>query len=197
VRWEHPGTQVLPSVQVAPLERYAGLLVMRRSGVRFPKAAQLKGLISLVCSIIVARLALPRTRHSASLPDGRRSRRVTAGILQDVTSQPDPVCQVSPTVLFCNRPVLRPALPSPRRVLDSASAARRHWRSRPGPADDGWVDEVIGRTPAISAHRGGGGNAHAETYEAYRSALEAGAEYVEIDVRQSSSHVCPARSWVC
>ena len=31
------------------------LLVMRRSGVRFPKAAQFGGLISLLCSIVVDR----------------------------------------------------------------------------------------------------------------------------------------------
>jgi len=39
VHREHSGAQVPRSVQVASPERYAGLLVMRRSGVRFPKAA--------------------------------------------------------------------------------------------------------------------------------------------------------------
>jgi hypothetical protein len=33
-RWEHSGTYVLPSVQVARLEQCAGLLVMRKSPVR-------------------------------------------------------------------------------------------------------------------------------------------------------------------
>jgi hypothetical protein len=42
VRREHSGARALLSVQVVCLERYAGLLVMRRSGVRFPKAAQLE-----------------------------------------------------------------------------------------------------------------------------------------------------------
>ena len=42
-------------MQVVGPERCAGLLVMRRSGVRFPKAAQVERLISLVCSIAVAR----------------------------------------------------------------------------------------------------------------------------------------------
>lgn len=40
--------------------------------------------------------------------------------------------------------------------------------------------------PAISAHRGGGNTARSDTYEAYRGALEAGAEYVEFDVRRTS-----------
>ena len=38
-RREHSGMRVLLSVQVARPERRAGLLVMRRSGVRLPKAA--------------------------------------------------------------------------------------------------------------------------------------------------------------
>lgn len=45
--------------------------------------------------------------------------------------------------------------------------------------------EAPGR-PAISAHRGGGEVAAAGTYEAYRSALASGAEYVEFDVRRTS-----------
>ena len=40
--------------------------------------------------------------------------------------------------------------------------------------------------PAISAHRGGGEIAPCETYEAYLGALEAGAEYVELDVRRTA-----------
>ena len=39
--------------------------------------------------------------------------------------------------------------------------------------------------PAISAHRGGCDTARSDTYEAYRGALEAGAEYVEFDVRRT------------
>jgi glycerophosphoryl diester phosphodiesterase len=39
--------------------------------------------------------------------------------------------------------------------------------------------------PAISAHRGGGEYALEGTFEAYRSALEAGAEYLEFDVRRT------------
>lgn len=41
-------------------------------------------------------------------------------------------------------------------------------------------------TTAISAHRGGSEFAMAGSYEAYRSALEAGAEYVEFDVRRTA-----------
>ena len=40
VRREHSGTRVLQSAQVAHPGRNAGLLVMRRPGVRFPKATQ-------------------------------------------------------------------------------------------------------------------------------------------------------------
>jgi hypothetical protein len=58
-RREHSGTRVLLSVQVASPERFRGLLVMRRSGVRFPKAAQVNGIISLMCSIAVDRLTRP------------------------------------------------------------------------------------------------------------------------------------------
>jgi glycerophosphoryl diester phosphodiesterase len=39
---------------------------------------------------------------------------------------------------------------------------------------------------AISAHRGGGEDAGAGTYEAYANALEAGAEYVEFDIRRTA-----------
>jgi hypothetical protein len=46
VRQVHSGTQVLLSAQVACPGRCAGLLVMRRSGVRFPKAAQVEVQIS-------------------------------------------------------------------------------------------------------------------------------------------------------
>ena len=55
VRGEHSGTRAPLSVQAASPERYAGLLVMRRSGVRFPKAAQFKTLISSVRSMSVDR----------------------------------------------------------------------------------------------------------------------------------------------
>jgi glycerophosphoryl diester phosphodiesterase len=41
------------------------------------------------------------------------------------------------------------------------------------------------RRPAISAHRGGAEFAPAGTYEAYRAALTAGADYVEFDVRRT------------
>ena len=44
----------------------------------------------------------------------------------------------------------------------------------------------MGGTTAISAHRGGSEFAKADSYEAYRSALEAGAEYVEFDVRRTA-----------
>ena len=44
----------------------------------------------------------------------------------------------------------------------------------------------IGGLPAISAHRGGSDYARGGTYEAYRGALAAGAEYVEFDVRRTS-----------
>ena len=39
---------------------------------------------------------------------------------------------------------------------------------------------------AISAHRGGSEHAAEGTYEAYRSALETGAEYVEFDIRRTA-----------
>ena len=42
------------------------------------------------------------------------------------------------------------------------------------------------RTAAISAHRGGCEDALAGTYEAYTKALEAGADYVEFDVRRTA-----------
>jgi len=48
------------------------------------------------------------------------------------------------------------------------------------------MSEAARPAPAISAHRGGGETAPSGTYEAYRSALEAGAEYVEFDVRRTS-----------
>jgi glycerophosphoryl diester phosphodiesterase len=41
------------------------------------------------------------------------------------------------------------------------------------------------RSPAISAHRGGAEFAPPGTYEAYRAALLAGADYVEFDVRRT------------
>jgi glycerophosphoryl diester phosphodiesterase len=52
--------------------------------------------------------------------------------------------------------------------------------------NDAGMGEVARRAPAISAHRGGGEMAPAATYEAYQSALETGAEYVEFDVRRTS-----------
>jgi glycerophosphoryl diester phosphodiesterase len=48
------------------------------------------------------------------------------------------------------------------------------------------MSEVAFPAPAISAHRGGCDTARSGTYEAYRGALEAGAEYVEFDVRRTS-----------
>jgi glycerophosphoryl diester phosphodiesterase len=44
----------------------------------------------------------------------------------------------------------------------------------------------VSRTAAISAHRGGREYAPEGTYEAYRSAVETGAEYVEFDVRRTA-----------
>jgi glycerophosphoryl diester phosphodiesterase len=44
---------------------------------------------------------------------------------------------------------------------------------------------AAGRRPAISAHRGGAEFARSGTYEAYRAALAAGADYVEFDVRRT------------
>ena len=48
------------------------------------------------------------------------------------------------------------------------------------------MNGATGGVPAISAHRGGSDHARGGTYEAYRSALAAGAEYVEFDVRRTS-----------
>ena len=47
------------------------------------------------------------------------------------------------------------------------------------------MSEADRPAPAVSAHRGGGETARSGTYEAYRSALQAGAEYVEFDVRRT------------
>ena len=47
--------------------------------------------------------------------------------------------------------------------------------------------------PAISAHRGGSENAPGGTYRAYRGALAAGAEYVEVDVWRTADGVLVAR----
>jgi glycerophosphoryl diester phosphodiesterase len=47
------------------------------------------------------------------------------------------------------------------------------------------MSKVAWSAPAISAHRGGGETEPSGTYEAYRSALAAGAEYVEFDVRRT------------
>ena len=47
------------------------------------------------------------------------------------------------------------------------------------------MSEAARSAPAISAHRGGGETEPSGTYEAYRSALAAGAEYVEFDVRRT------------
>lgn len=46
--------------------------------------------------------------------------------------------------------------------------------------------------PAISAHRGGAEIAPSQTWEAYRSALGTGAEYVEFDVRKTADGVLVA-----
>jgi glycerophosphoryl diester phosphodiesterase len=43
--------------------------------------------------------------------------------------------------------------------------------------------------PAVCAHRGGSERAGAATWEAYRDALESGAEYVEFDVRRTGDGV--------
>ncbi|WP_328345608.1 glycerophosphodiester phosphodiesterase family protein [Streptomyces violaceus] len=43
--------------------------------------------------------------------------------------------------------------------------------------------------PAVSAHRGGSERADAATWEAYKDALESGAEYVEFDVRRTADGV--------
>ncbi|MGA5898508.1 glycerophosphodiester phosphodiesterase family protein [Streptomyces venetus] len=43
--------------------------------------------------------------------------------------------------------------------------------------------------PAVSAHRGGSERAEAATWEAYKDALESGAEYVEFDIRRTADGV--------
>jgi len=55
------------------------------------------------------------------------------------------------------------------------------------------MSDAARRGPAISAHRGGSENAPGGTYTAYRSAVEAGAEYAEIDVRRTSDGILVAR----
>src|SRR2546429_3979774 len=47
------------------------------------------------------------------------------------------------------------------------------------------MSKVARSAPAISAHRGGSETEPSGQYEAYRSALAAGAEYVEFDVRRT------------
>ncbi|HEX9352197.1 MAG TPA: glycerophosphodiester phosphodiesterase family protein [Streptosporangiaceae bacterium] len=42
------------------------------------------------------------------------------------------------------------------------------------------------RAAAVSAHLGGGEDAPAGTYEAYRAALQTGAEYVELEIRRTA-----------
>ena len=49
-----------------------------------------------------------------------------------------------------------------------------------------------GPAPALSAHRGGSEVAPEGTYEAYQSALAAGAEYLEFDVRRSRDGILVA-----
>ncbi len=55
------------------------------------------------------------------------------------------------------------------------------------------VNGAVRPRPAISAHRGGSERAPGGTYGAYRSALKAGAEYVEVDVRRTSDGILVAR----
>ncbi|WP_030952628.1 glycerophosphodiester phosphodiesterase family protein [Streptomyces sp. NRRL S-481] len=43
--------------------------------------------------------------------------------------------------------------------------------------------------PAVSAHRGGSERAGAATWEAYKDAIESGAEYVEFDIRRTADGV--------
>jgi glycerophosphoryl diester phosphodiesterase len=59
------------------------------------------------------------------------------------------------------------------------------------------MNENARPVPAISAHRGGGEKSPGETYAAYRGALAAGAEYVELDVRRTSDGTLVAfhRAW--
>lgn len=49
-----------------------------------------------------------------------------------------------------------------------------------------------GARPATSAHRGGSEQAAAGTYPAYRAALAAGADYIEVDVRRTADGVLVA-----
>jgi len=48
---------------------------------------------------------------------------------------------------------------------------------------------IPGGGPAISAHRGGSERAAPGTYQAYREALTAGADYIELDMRQTADGV--------
>src|SRR5215831_3042339 len=65
-------------------------------------------------------------------------------------------------------------------------AQARELAFRAATADDAGMDGGVRPVPAISAHRGGGENAREGTYEAYSSALTAGAEYAEFDVRRTA-----------
>jgi glycerophosphoryl diester phosphodiesterase len=47
----------------------------------------------------------------------------------------------------------------------------------------------MGNRVAISAHRGGSEHESAATYEAYRDAIDTGAEYVEFDIRKTRDNV--------
>lgn len=51
------------------------------------------------------------------------------------------------------------------------------------------TDTDVDRRPAVSAHRGGSDLAAPATWEAYRDAVESGAEYVEFDIRRTKDEV--------
>jgi glycerophosphoryl diester phosphodiesterase len=85
---------------------------------------------------------------------------------------------------------LRPAVPRPR--AGDAAAHGPLVRQLPAPPFVRPVNDHDGsrarrpRAAAVSAHRGGGEDAPAGTYAAYRAALETGAEYVEFDIRRTA-----------
>lgn len=54
------------------------------------------------------------------------------------------------------------------------------------------MTDAARQSPAISAHRGGSEYVPGGTYRAYRGALAAGAEYVEVDVRRTADGVLVA-----
>ena len=109
--WEHSGKRVALSVQVARLGRRVGLLVMRRSGVRFPKAAPLEN--SPLPGISAGRLVVLIWRQRPQRPrpehrDGEYQRGRHGSEIRSVEDEPNAPCRTwaprAPSQLSTPRP---------------------------------------------------------------------------------------------